>query len=324
MPKEESLIVAYILDGQGGGKRIGWNEIAQWTPEQGVLWVHINYQKQHAKRWLSKESSLDPLISRAMLTEEARPRSVVDPQGLLVFLRGVNLNPGQDPEDMVSIRVWLDKHRIITTRRRRLLSINDLREAIEEGRGPKAPAEFLHMLNDRLLSRMSDVFESLDENVDSLEQAVLTQESYLLRPKIADIRRQAISIRRYLAPQREALNRLQLEETPFLTSTDRLYLREATDRIMRYIEDLDAARERAAVTQEELSSRLSEQLDHRMYVLSVAAVIFLPLTFFTGLLGINVGGIPGATHQWAFLTVCTVLLIITLIMLGLFHRKKWI
>lgn len=321
---DDSLITAYLLNGHGGGKLIGWSEIEQWKPEQGILWVHLNYTKDKAKQWLLKQSGLDPITSKAMLAEESRPRSLVNSEGVLLFLRGVNLNPGDDPEDMVSIRVWLNAHCIITTRKRRLLSIDDIRQSLDKNEGPKTTPEFLHMLNERLLYRISNVIEAIDDQVDQLEQAILTKESYLLRPKIADIRRQSIAIRRYLAPQREALSRLILEPCDLLSSLDKLYLREANDRLVKYIEDLDAARERAAVTQEELSSRLSEQMDKRMYLLSVVAVIFLPLTFLTGLLGINVEGIPGAKHEWAFLIVCSVLVGLLVLMFGFLRHKRWI
>jgi zinc transporter len=70
---------------------------------------------------------------------------------------------------------------------------------------------------------------------------------------------------------------------------------------MRYIEELDTIRDKVSLIQEELSNKLSEQMNKKMYVLSIISVIFLPLTFLTGLLGINVGGIPGAQNENAFL-----------------------
>jgi zinc transporter len=224
---------------------------------------------------------------------------------------------------MVSIRVWIDEHRIITTRRQRLLSVQDLATVIDASQGPRTPAEFLIMLNDQLINRIGDAVDNLESEVDALEEAVLTEESYQLRPKIAEVRREAILLRRYLAPQRDALYRLQTEDTKWLTTDNRLHLRESNDRIIRFIEDLDSARERSAVTQEELSSKLSEQLDKRMYVLSLVAVIFLPLTFITGLLGINVEGIPGAKYHSAFAVVCGILVVIFVGLYAAFKRKKW-
>ena len=259
----------------------------------------------------------------ALLAEESRPRVTAFDDGLLISLRGVNLNPGADPEDMVSLRIWVDKSRVITTRRRKLLSVADLSTAIEMGTGPRTAGEFLEDVADRLMSRMGGVIDDLEDKVAELEEAVLTAESHELRPKLASIRRDAINLRRYMAPQREAIARLQSEKISWLTDEDRVRLREVYDHLTRYLEDLDAARERAAVTHEELVSRLSEQMDNRMYVLSIVAAIFLPLGFLTGLLGINVGGIPGAEYKAAFAIFCMMLGAIVIIQLIIFRKKKW-
>lgn len=104
--------------------------------------------------------------------------------------------------------------------------------------------------------------------------------------------------------------RLFGERVSWLTDLARARLREAADRITRYIEALDSARERVAVTSEELSNRLAEQMNANMYLLSVVAAIFLPLGLLTGLLGINVGGIPGVDSPWAFTGVTISLFVI--------------
>ena len=101
-------------------------------------------------------------------------------------------------------------------------------------------------------------------------------------------------------------------------------LHEASDRLTRHLEDIDAVRERATVTHEELLSRASEQLNQRLYVLSILSAIFLPLTFFTGLLGINVGGIPGAENPQAFIIFIGILAIIIAFQIWLFKYKKWL
>lgn len=173
-----------------------------------------------------QKSDLDPIIIEALQAEETRPRSVLMQDGLLVTLRGVNMNPGAVPEDMVSIRVWIDKNRIISTRHRHLLSIDDLRNSIELGQGPKTPGEFLVHLADRLSERMADVINNVDETVDKLEEEVLTSESYRLRARIANVRRETIALRRYLSPQREAMSRLHNERVEWLTDIDWMRLRE--------------------------------------------------------------------------------------------------
>ena len=178
---------------------------------------------------------------------------------------------------------------------------------------------------DRPMVRMGGVINELEDKGAELEEAVLTVESHELRPMLASIRRDAINLRlrRYMAPRREAIARLQSEKVSWLAEEDRMRLRETYDRLTRYIEDLDAARERAAVTQEELISRLSEQMDNRMYVLSIVAAIFLPLGFLTGLLGINVGGIPGSEYKAAFFVFCALLVGLVIVEVVIFKKKKW-
>jgi len=323
MANDDGLIAAYVLDGKGGGKRVGWKEIQQWAPTAGLLWVHLNFEAPEAQRWIREESQLRDVVSDALLAEESRPRITTFDDGVLVALRGVNLNPGADPDDMVSLRIWAEKNRIITTRRRKLLSVADLCSAVEKGKGPRTSGEFLEDVADRLMVRMGGVIDELEDKVAELEEAVLFAESHELRPMLASIRRDAINLRRYMAPQREAIARLQSEKISWLAEEDRVRLRETYDRLTRYIEDLDAARERAAVTQEELVSRLSEQMDNRMYVLSIVAAIFLPLGFLTGLLGINVGGIPGSDYKAAFFVFCLLLVALVVIEVIIFKKKKW-
>jgi zinc transporter len=152
----------------------------------------------------------------------------------------------------------------------------------------------------------------------------LTSESHQLRSQLATLRRQAISLRRYLSPQREALSRLLTEKIPWLDESNRIRLREVYDMLIRHIEDLDEARDRAAVTQEQLVNSLSEQMNKKMYILSIVAAIFLPLGFLTGLLGINVGGIPGAESKLGFLVFVLLLSAVVVFQIWLFRKKKWL
>ena len=318
------LIYAYLLDGQGGAEKLSLENVQKREDEQNPIWLHFDYTSPEAIDWISNKSGLDEISASALLTEESRPRTTLVGGGLLVALRGVNLSPGADPEDMVAIRVWLDDKRIISTRRRKLLSESDIARSFEEKQGPNNTGEFIADLSDRLISRMQDTIDDIEDRVAQMEEEVITSESHALRTKLSEIRREAIMLRRYLAPQREAMMKLHSENVPWLSDNHRMHLRETTDRLMRYTEDLDSVRDRAAVTQEELLNRLSEQMNMRMYVLSIVAAIFLPLGFLTGLLGINVGGIPGSENKFAFWIFILMLSIVVAFLIVIFKKKKWL
>ena len=324
MNEGNALVYAYLLDGKGGGRAADWNAIQEWNPNQGILWIHLDSKIAEAQDWLENKSGLSPITKASLLDRETRPRNIVSDDGLLLILRGVNFNPGDDPEDMVAIRMLFTENRIITVRYRRVMAIQDVHKAINDNKGPCSPGDFLVTVAERIADRMGDIVADLDDNVDELEDTFLTSEIHEMRSKLADLRRKAISLRRYIAPQRDVLFRLIQERISLLTDFDRAHLREVAERTARFVEDVDSARDRASITQEELNNKLSEQMNKAIYTLSIVAAIFLPLGLLTGLLGINVGGIPGTENTWAFTLVVVILIAIAVGLLVWFKKIKWL
>ncbi|MDJ0626232.1 MAG: zinc transporter ZntB [Candidatus Caenarcaniphilales bacterium] len=320
----DHILLAYGLDGQGGGETISDETLSQKLKDEKLVWVHLDADHLETKSWLEKEvTSLDPLLIEALLTDETRPRMTQVGEGLLLILRGVNLNANADPEDMVSIRLWVDKYRIISLIKRELKTIEDIEQRLLCNRGPKDAGEFISLLTFRLLERMEPVLSELDEVTDDLEEKILENADIQLRKSIVDVRKQAIVFRRYIAPQRDAISQLRMTEIEWLKDNQKRHLQESYNHVTRYVEDLDAIRERAQIIKDELVNIMTDKLNRNMYVLSLITAIFLPLGFLTGLLGINVGGIPGADANYAFLTFCGILLGLIVLQIIIFKKFKW-
>jgi zinc transporter len=321
---ESTFVCAYILDRKGNGRVPDFAEVQSWSPENGLLWVHMDVNNQRARSWMSEREDIDDVMRDALLAGETRPRAVSTERGLLLVLRGVNMNPGSDPDDMVSIRVWLEPDRILTSRRRTLLSIQDIRDDIQAGNGPATPGEFVVTLVFRLADRIGTVVNDIEAALDSAEEDAVIQAAGAFRSTLSDLRRKTASIRRYLAPQRDALDRLYRQPGELFSQGEAQALREEADRITRYLEDLDLARERAMVLQEELLGRMAHEQNSRMYLLSVVAAVFLPLSFLTGLLGMNVAGLPGTENPQAFALSAVAMIGLGIGLVILFRWKKWI
>jgi len=289
----------------------------------GFAWVHLDRQDPSARAWLRKKAGLPSLLCDALLAEETRPRCEITRNGLLLILRGVNMNAGADPDDMVSLRLWSDGRRLISLRMQRVLAVADVEEHLRNDGNFTDAGELISFLATRLTDRVSPVVDSLEEHLDTIEEEMLERGGADLRIGLSGIRRQAVSLRRYLAPQREVITRLSLETVPWFPDPVRSQFRELADRVTRHVEDLDEIRERAAVTQEELLARSQERLNRNTYILSIVAAVFLPLGFLTGLLGINVGGIPGTDSPSAFLIVCGALLLVGAVELLFFYWRRW-
>lgn len=322
--KIPALIDAYWLDGAGGATALDWESLDRPHEGDGFLWVHLQRNAPDTREFLTERSGLPELAVAALLAADSRPRTTAFDEGLVIDIRGVNMNPGEDVEDMVALRMWSDGKRVISVRRRRLMVVDDVREAIRRGRAPKTPADLVISLADGLTARMGTVIIDLEERVDDLEDKVVEAQSHDLRIALSAIRRKAIGLRRFIGPNREAIQRLVNDPADWMDPRDRLRLREVADKITRYVEELDTARERAAVVQDELASRLAERLNNNTYVLSVIAAIFLPLGLLTGLLGINVGGMPGAEDGTAFWIVTAGLVVAGIVEYFALKRLKWI
>jgi zinc transporter len=322
-----ALIDAFWFDGEKHATSLSWADLgsmADDTTTPGFAWIHLQRDVTETRDFLFNLSGLPRVACEALVAAESRPRMTTFDEGIIVDIRGVNMNPDADAEDMVSLRLWCDGKRVISVRRRRLMAVDDVREAIRRNLAPKTPAELVIMLADGLTVRMGNVISTLDERVDDLEEAVVTAESHDLRLQLSAVRREAIGLRRFIGPNREAIQRLVNDPADWMEQGDRLRLREVADKITRYVEELDSARERAAVVQDELSSRLAERLNKNTYVLSVIAAIFLPLGLLTGLLGINVGGIPGEKWLWSFTSVAIGLVVLGFAEYWLLKKLRWI
>ena len=318
------FLYSYRLEPSGQGVPLSVDDVLAWSPAAGKAWVHLDVADRGACDWLIGKSGLPSGAVDILLAEETRPRFVSFDEGFVVVLRGVNTNPGDDPEDMVSVRLWIDSHRAISSRRRRLLSVVDIGEALDAGKGPDGPSTILTALVERLADRIGDFVNSIEARLDAAEDDVQQATDASFRSRLSVLRRQIATVRRFLAPQRDALDRLNRQPVAWLDEAAAHTLRQESDRITRYLEDLDLARERAVVLQEELLGQTAQQQNTRMYVLSVVAAVFLPLTFVTGLLGMNVGGLPGIDSPWGFAISVLVMGVAAAALLAYFRSKKWI
>ncbi|HET9992992.1 MAG TPA: CorA family divalent cation transporter [Kofleriaceae bacterium] len=294
------LIQALLLDGAGRGRTLAtWDEVVAWHPNDGVLWLNLDYSIDDVASWLRDRSQIDPLVLAALVDPDPRPRAVAHGEDLLMIVRAINLNQGAEPEDMISVRCFIEPRRIVTLRHRVSRSLDALVAEVAAGSGPIGAGDFTARFVERTLDLVVTRVDVLGDEIAGCEDEVLDrQHGADMRGRLADHRRRAIQLRRFLAPQREALGKLATISLPWLDAMQRARMVEAADRMTRTVEELDAARDRAAVTQEELASRVGEVTNQRLYFLSLVTAIFLPLGFMCSLLAL-----PMQHDSWQFWTL---------------------
>lgn len=314
----ECFVHGVVLNDDGSCTHVDEN-----TDKRKPMWLHLDYSEKDCAQTL-KSLNLPENVIESLVRTNTRPRTIAERGGLVIFLRAVNLNPGDDPDDMVSLRAWLEKDRLITVRQRRVFSIQDIRKELETGKGPKSIQELFITIIERLADRISEYVDDIEEKVGNFEDNIETANSSETRVQVSSLRRQAAQVRRYLAPQRDALDAFYRLSREALNEKLVFELHEQTDRIIRYVEDLDLVRERCLVLQEELMNRIAQEQNARMYMLSIVAVIFLPISFVTGLFGMNVAGLPGLEASGAFVLVAVTMIVIVVGIVVYLKTRKWL
>lgn len=318
------MLFGRVLDGKGGGRAISWADAQAWQPTVPgeVLWVHLCRDREGVSEWLAHLAISRPTID-LLTSATTRPRALAENDSLVATLRGINLNPGADLHDMVSMQMWSDGRRLISLRRLRLQTPRDTLADLDAGHGPVDAGSLVTSLVGKLISRINQAVIGINEQIDALDDADPDGDTQEMLERISTIRRNCLALKRHMAPQHEAIEAIARSAPSWFEQHDRRELAETIDRLRRYLDDIDISKESALVLQDDLRARSLASSEHATYMLTIVAGIFLPLSFLTGLLGINVGGMPGADHDMAFWIVVSLCGAIMAMQLFLFWRWKW-
>ncbi len=321
------LLHAFVLDGAGSARAICFAQLsALQLSTHESLWLHWERSHSYAEHWLRESSGLNEFACDLLLEESTRPRVVrLEQQALLVFLRAINLNPQADPEDMISLRIFANAQQLYSLRQRPVQVVDELIKAFAKGFGPKNISELLLFFAQSLTDCIEHTVSELADTVD--QEEAKTDNDAKHYPDVLPLlqaRRTAANLRRFLAPQRDVFAMLTLTQEQWFMHDDALYWNELNNRLVLHLEELELTRERIGLVLETEQRRRNERMGHTMYMLAIVTGFFLPLTFFTGLLGINVGGIPGAEHSFGFFIACVLLGVLSLGQWAFFRWLRWV
>ena len=325
-PNAEAFIFGFDFSADGVISKVDWSQAKPTAacPKSGWRWLHFNRLADETRDWLENSSGLDETVISALTQSETRPRCAAYEDGILLNLRGINHNPGAEPEDMISVRMWAAKNLVISMRSYPVKAIHEVREETAAGYGASNPGGLIVCIAERLIDNIEPVVEQLKEEADEFEEFLLSGEKRVTARDLAEFRRTILLLRRYILPQREAMVQLQKDGRTLFDEDQAVHLRDTADRITRIAEELDSIRDRAAVLQDQVAGQRQETLNQRLLLLSLVSAFFLPLTFLTGLLGMNVAGIPYANEPWAFPVVVSITVGLGAALVGYLKWQKWI
>lgn len=325
-PPECPLLFGRVLDGKGGARAIDWAEAQGWRPrEKGeVLWLHLLRTCPGLEQWLVADLGVSEPTAEMLVSDQTRPRAFREGEALVATLRDLNFNPGSEPEDMISMQLWSDGRRLVTLRRAPQQSPNEVRDLLAARRGPRDAGAMVTQIVELLIDHLNHAVVDMNAMLDRLEQDDPDVPTDQRAREISAIRRDCLALQRHVSPQHEALEQIGRDAPEWFEPHDRREIVESIARLRRHLDDIDISKESAVVLLDELRARALATSQEATYKLGVMAGIFLPLTFFTGLLGSNVAGIPYAEEPWAFWGVVGLCSAVTGLILLLFWRLRWL
>jgi zinc transporter len=292
------------------------------SPVEGAVfrWLHFDLSTPGLDEWC--RTYLPPLAFRTLLAPRTRPRVDSHDDGILLTLRGINLNDGQEVEDMVSLRLWATPTLVVTVRKQRIFALDDIKSQIITGDAPDTPARLIARIAERLVDRIETVSLDLEDRAEDMEDAVYDRGAPP-PSDLAPLRRTVITLRRHVGPVSEALVDLAKIDTPMIPKSFRNRFRHTANRAKRSVDEVHEVGDRLTALAGHVELQQDGRLARNSYVLSVIAAIFLPLGFLTGLFGVNVAGMPGTQSEHAFIILCAAMVGIGIVMYIVLRWIRW-
>jgi magnesium transporter len=189
----------------------------------------------------------------------------------------------------------------------------------------KGPDYTLHIILDDLVDRYYPIIDSYEDEIDKIEEDIFQKnpDNKILR-NILDFKKKALLIRKISSYQKEILFRLSRGDYEIIDSNEMIFYRNVYDHLVRISDTADTMRELITGMLDSYLSIVNNQMNNIMKVLTIIATIVLPLNLIAGIFGMNFESIPLLHNEGGFIFAVGTMIIIVLIMLLWFRKRKWI
>ncbi len=292
-----------------------------------VSWINIDGLSDISLiERIGKIYDIHPLILESILNTEQRPK--MEDLGTYIY---VNLKMLQylEPAHKVKIEqvsLIIGRNYIISFQEDVGDVFDPVRERIrKEGKIRKYGTDYLaYALIDAIVDNYFTVMESLGEQVELLEEALVSNPSRELLLNIHTLKKDMIYLRKSVWPLREVISGLERSDNDLIRDATRIYLRDVYDHTIQVIDTIETFRDMVSGMIDIYLSGVSMRLNEVMKVLTLIATIFIPLTFIVGIYGMNFDYMPELSHPFGYYGVWVIMILVTATMLLYFHRKQWI
>ena len=328
-PTAEPRTFSCYSDNAGGiRKNLSREEIMRAVASgQGTLWVNVDTRDPKQVSILRDIFHFHPLAIEEATNPEARVKLEEFDSYILLIVRTVAfLETTEDPYDLdtVNIAFFLGSNYVVTVHGEDTNPVATTADLLE--RKPElaahGAARLMHAIVDQAVNAYFPIVDQLDEFMDSLEEKIFSQFDQDALREVFAVKRLVLSLRRHLAPERDALSILTNRPSTLLTPETQIYFRDIYDHVLRIYDSLETYRDLLSSTLDSYLTQVSNRLGMATKALSVVATVTLPFVVVSGMWGMNFEHIPLHSHPHGFMILMLAQLALGLTILAALKWRK--
>lgn len=321
-PDSGGLICGFALQPEGAATSLAWDSKFDPDIAAGPIWLHFNLADARASKWIAACEAIPDDARDLLLDHDALARYEVADNGLALVIGDLHHDFNGDPEGFGTLRLYIDKHMLITGRRHPLMAVDQLRREMSHGAEVTNTTDLLARMIELLAATFQRVVKENADSVDDAEDQILAGYVRDQGAELGRVRRLLARLRRHVNGERHALSQSLARAHRWAGNADTSELRQAVERLDGTAQDLELVQERARLLQEEIAGRLGEATNRNLYLLSVMTTVLLPINLVTGVFGMNTSGLPWSHSENGFVHAVVCMFIGIAVSLALLRRNR--
>lgn len=287
------------------------------------VWLHFNLANAAAEPWLRAHAGLPEEFFSALHSGSRSTRIERDGDTLFAVINDVTFNFAFEPSDVATLWVSVRPGSVVSARLHPLRSVDRLRHDVKSGLVLESAAALLEHLLRHQANELQRITRSAIDRVDDIEDQVLAGRVVRHGAELARLRRLTVRLQRLLAPEPAALLRLLSRPPAWIGAHDAQRLQQAHDEFAVVLRDVASLQDRIKLLQDELAARVAEDDNRSLFVLTMVTVLALPINLTSGLMGMNVGGVPLSQDPRGFWWMVALIGIVTGL-LAYWAFRRWL
>ncbi|MFQ5952680.1 MAG: magnesium/cobalt transporter CorA [Candidatus Omnitrophota bacterium] len=292
-----------------------------------ITWINVEgIHRVNVVKRVGDYFKLHPLLLEDVLNTEQRPKLEDFGEYSFIVLKMLDYNENKNEVITEQVSLVLSDKFVLSFQEKEIGVVNMVKERIKnpKSRLRDSGTDYLvYALLDAIVDNYFLVLEKLGERIELMEEELVTKPGSSTLHAIHGLKRDMIFLRRSVWPLREVISFLERGESPLVKDTTLRYLADVYDHTIQVIDTTETFRDMVSGMLDIYLSSISNKMNEVMKVLTIIATIFIPLTFITGLYGMNFVDMPELKWRWGYFMILGVMVFLGVAMTAYFKRKRW-